>query len=68
MLLRAGDVISKTELTERVYDRTTSATARTIITTPARKLDPDEALHRSKRCADGVTARDCPHEISPILY
>src|SRR6476659_6024206 len=48
MMLRAGDVISKTELTERLYDQDYERDSNVIevfIGRLRRKLDPDEKLH-----------------------
>src|SRR5690349_22550740 len=48
MMLRAGDVISKTELTERLYDQDYERDSNVIevfIGRLRRKLDPDESLH-----------------------
>ncbi len=48
MMLRAGDVISKTELTERLYDQDFERDSNVIevfIGRLRRKLDPDETLH-----------------------
>ena len=48
MMLRAGDVISKTELTERLYDQDYERDSNVIevfIGRLRRKLDPDETLH-----------------------
>jgi len=48
MMLRAGDVISKTELTERLYDQDFERDSNVIevfIGRLRRKLDPDESLH-----------------------
>jgi two-component system response regulator PhoP len=47
MMLRAGDVISKTELTERLYDQDYERDSNVIevfIGRLRRKLDPDETL------------------------
>jgi two-component system response regulator PhoP len=47
MMLRAGDVISKTELTERLYDQDFERDSNVIevfIGRLRRKLDPDSAL------------------------
>ena len=47
MMLRAGDVISKTELTERLYDQDFERDSNVIevfIGRLRRKLDPDETL------------------------
>jgi two-component system response regulator PhoP len=47
MMLRAGDVISKTELTERLYDQDYERDSNVIevfIGRLRRKLDPDESL------------------------
>jgi two-component system response regulator PhoP len=47
-MLRAGDVISKTELTERLYDQDYERDSNVIevfIGRLRRKLDPDETLH-----------------------
>jgi two-component system response regulator PhoP len=48
MMLRAGDVISKTELTERLYEQDFERDSNTIevfVGRLRRKLDPDETLH-----------------------
>ena len=48
LMLRAGDVISKTELTERLYDQDFERDSNVIevfIGRLRRKLDPDESLH-----------------------
>ncbi len=48
LMLRAGDVISKTELTERLYDQDferDSNVIEVLIGRLRRKLDPDELLH-----------------------
>jgi two-component system response regulator PhoP len=48
LMLRAGDVISKTELTERLYDQDQERDSNTIevfVGRLRRKLDPDDALH-----------------------
>jgi two-component system response regulator PhoP len=48
MMLRAGDVISKTELTERLYEQDFERDSNTIevfVGRLRRKLDPDESLH-----------------------
>ena len=48
MMLRAGEVISKTELTERLYDQDFERDSNVIevfIGRLRRKLDPDETLH-----------------------
>jgi two-component system, OmpR family, response regulator PhoP len=48
MMLRAGDVISKTELTERLYDQDFERDSNVIevfVGRLRRKLDPAEALH-----------------------
>lgn len=48
LMLRAGDVISKTELTERLYEQDFERDSNTIevfVGRLRRKLDPDEALH-----------------------
>jgi two-component system response regulator PhoP len=48
MMLRAGDVISKTELTERLYDQDFERDSNVIevfIGRLRRKLDPDDTLH-----------------------
>src|ERR1700749_3879149 len=48
MMLRAGDVISKTELTERLYDQDFERDSNVIevfIGRLRRKLDPEETLH-----------------------
>ena len=59
-MLRAGDVISKTELTERLYDQDFERDSNVIevfIGRLRRKLDPDEtSASRSKPCADAATA------------
>ena len=47
MMLRAGDVISKTELTERLYDQDFERDSNVIevfIGRLRRKLDPEETL------------------------
>jgi len=47
MMLRAGDVISKTELTERLYDQDYERDSNVIevfVGRLRRKLDPDETL------------------------
>ena len=47
MMLRAGDVISKTELTERLYDQDYERDSNVIevfIARLRRKLDPEETL------------------------
>jgi two-component system response regulator PhoP len=48
LMLRAGDVISKTELTERLYDQDferDSNVIEVLVGRLRRKLDPHEALH-----------------------
>ena len=48
LMLRAGDVISKTELTERLYEQDFERDSNTIevfVGRLRRKLDPDETLH-----------------------
>jgi two-component system, OmpR family, response regulator PhoP len=48
LMLRAGDVISKTELTERLYDQDferDSNVIEVLVGRLRRKLDPDEQLH-----------------------
>jgi two-component system response regulator PhoP len=48
MMLRAGDVISKAELTERLYEQDFERDSNTIevfVGRLRRKLDPDETLH-----------------------
>jgi two-component system response regulator PhoP len=48
MMLRAGDVISKSELTERLYEQDFERDSNTIevfVGRLRRKLDPDEMLH-----------------------
>ncbi len=48
MMLRAGDVISKTELTERLYEQDFERDSNTIevfVGRLRRKLDPEESLH-----------------------
>ncbi len=48
LMLRAGDVISKTELTERLYDQDferDSNVIEVLVGRLRRKLDPQEALH-----------------------
>ena len=48
MMLRAGDVISKTELTERLYDQDYERDSNVIevfVGRLRRKLDPEDTLH-----------------------
>ena len=62
MMLRAGDVISKTELTERLYDQDFERDSNVIevfIGRLRRKLDPDDTCNPSKRCAAAATASRC---------
>ena len=58
-MLRAGDVISKTELTERLYDQDFERDSNVIevfIGRLRRKLDPTDSCSRSRPCAAAATA------------
>ena len=65
MMLRAGDVISKTELTERLYDQDYERDSNVIevfIGRLRRKLDPDETLRSDRNPArPRLPLRHCSH-------
>jgi two-component system response regulator PhoP len=59
LMLHAGEVISKTELTEKLYEQDferDSNVIEVLIARLRRKLDPDERSSRSKRCAGAAIA------------
>ncbi len=59
LMLRAGEVISKTELTERLYDQDferDSNVIEVLVGRLRRKLDPRTSCIRSRRCAAAATA------------